>query len=372
MIRQDVPSASALPNDWYFDLATLHMEQRSIFGRAPQYVGSDLTVPRKNDYHALERLGGACALVRNEDGVDLISNLCRHRQAVMLRGRGNAARIVCPLHRWSYDTNGTLIHAPQFERHPCLNLGRTPLCVWNHLLFRGPGDPGEDLAEISVASAMSLDGYAYDRTVAREYAFNWKVFVEVYLDDYHIGPFHPGLRNLLDVRKFRWEFGPRHSVQIFQLREGLEKHGTPTYREWQRALVACRGDRLPKHGAIWALYYPSTMIERYPDMTVVSTALPLGPSRCVNRVEFYHPEELLASNRPLIELAQAAYNETAQEDEEICARIYAGRRAMREEGRDEAGPYQTPLEEGIPHFNRYVRGCFDFDNTSPREGARGI
>ena len=54
----------------------------------------------------------AQALVRNGDRVELLSNICRHRQAIMLKGRGNAQNIVCPIHRWTYDLQGELLGAP--------------------------------------------------------------------------------------------------------------------------------------------------------------------------------------------------------------------------------------------------------------------
>ena len=39
--------------------------------------------------------------------LQLLSNVCRHRQALMKRGRGSTGgNIVCPLHRWTYDMQG--------------------------------------------------------------------------------------------------------------------------------------------------------------------------------------------------------------------------------------------------------------------------
>ena len=49
-------------------------------------------MPELGDYHALPQEGEGRALVRTPHGVELISNVCRHRQAVMLRGRGNTGQ----------------------------------------------------------------------------------------------------------------------------------------------------------------------------------------------------------------------------------------------------------------------------------------
>ena len=115
----------APPMSWYFDPHIMAAEQRALFANGPSYVGHELMVPNLGDYHVLD--GGAQMLVRNASGVELLSNICRHRQATMLEGRGNAKHIVCPLHRWTYKTTGELMGAPHFPQNPCLHLGKSPL-----------------------------------------------------------------------------------------------------------------------------------------------------------------------------------------------------------------------------------------------------
>ena len=82
---------------------------------------------KRGDHLALIQEGEGRALVRTSDGVELVSNVCRHRQAIMLQGSGNAKNIVCPIHRWTYDTGGQLIGAPHFPQNPCLNLNKVQL-----------------------------------------------------------------------------------------------------------------------------------------------------------------------------------------------------------------------------------------------------
>jgi len=52
---------------------------------------------------------------------------------------------------------------------------------------------------------------------------------------------------------------------------------------------------------------------------------------------------------------QAAYEETAREDAEICERMTEGRRALHLQGRSEIGPYQSPMEDGMLHFHEFLR-----------------
>ena len=71
-------------------------------------------------------------------------------------------------------------------------------------------------------------------------------------------------------------------------------------------------------------------------------------------VEFYYPEEIALFEREFVEAEQKAYHETGREDEEICVRMTEGRRALLEDGREEHGPYQSPMEDGMVHFHEFV------------------
>jgi phenylpropionate dioxygenase-like ring-hydroxylating dioxygenase large terminal subunit len=97
------------------------------------------------------------------------------------------------------------------------------------------------------------------------------------------------------------------------------------------------------------------MVEWYPHVLVVSTLHPVSPQKTVNLVEFYYPEEIAAFERDFVEAHQAAYMETCVEDDEIAERMDAGRKALMMRGDNEAGPYQSPMEDGMQHFHEWYR-----------------
>lgn len=365
---------SQFPVSSYFDQALFQRELETIFQRGPRYVGHALSVPNIGDYHALPQEGGGRALVRTPSGVELISNVCRHRQAVMLKGRGNlqghspghaGGNIVCPLHRWTYSgTNtpagggpaGQLLGAPHFQQDPCLNLNNYRLREWNGLLFEDNGrDIESDLAGMGPRELLSFEGMVLDHVELHECNYNWKTFIEVYLEDYHVGPFHPGLGNFVTCEDLRWEFRPEYSVQTVGAQNLQEKAGSPTYRRWHEVLMAYRQGELPAHGAVWLTYYPHIMVEWYPHVLTVSTLHPISVDKTLNMVEFYYPEEIAAFEREFVEAQRAAYMETCIEDDEIAERMDAGRKALLARGDNEVGPYQSPMEDGMQHFHEWYR-----------------
>jgi len=352
-------SRSPLPVSSYFDEALFTQEQKRILQPGPRYVGHELAVPQRGDFQTLVHEGDGRALVHTADGFELISNVCRHRQALMLQGRGNTQdHIVCPLHRWTYDLHGRLVGAPHFPQDPCLNLRNQPLQRWNGLLFENNGKAvAQEMAALGAGPRGDFDfnGYVFGRAHVHECAYNWKTFIEVYLEDYHVGPFHPGLGQFVACDDLRWEFGRHHSVQTVGVAHSLERPGSAVYQRWHDAVLAYSGGVTPRYGAIWLTYYPTVMLEWYPQVLVVSTLFPRGPRHTTNLVEFFYPEEIAAFEREYVEAQQAAYLETCKEDDEIALRMDAGRRALHERGEDDAGPYQSPMEDGMQQFHEWYR-----------------
>jgi choline monooxygenase len=349
------PASSQLPVGVYHDERIFEAEKRALFDAAPGYVGHRLMVPEQGDYAALDWMGNARALVHGPQGIELLSNVCRHRQAIMLEGRGQTHNIVCPLHRWTYDLEGRLLGAPHFAENPCLHLDKTPLNEWQGLLFSGPRDIAAELKNLQCAPLFDFSNFKLDRVIHHECQYNWKTFIEVYLEDYHVEPFHPGLGGFVSCDDLTWDYGPGYSAQIVGINNALAQPRTPVYKRWHDEVLKYNQGAVPPHGAVWMTLYPNIMLEWYPNVLVVSHLIPRSPQYTTNVVEFYYPEDIVLFEREFIEAQQAAYMETAAEDDEIARRMDAGRRALYDQGLNQTGPYQCPMEDGMQHFHEFIR-----------------
>jgi choline monooxygenase len=237
-----------------------------------------------------------------------------------------------------------------------MHLQTYPLKEWNGLLFEDNGRPiSTDLSNMGPRGELDFSTMVLDRVEMHQCNYNWKTFIEVYLEDYHVGPFHPGLGGFVTCDDLRWEFNEHYSVQTVGLSPQTGKAGSPTYQRWQDALHQYCSTEPSKQGAIWLTYYPHIMVEWYPHVLTISTLHPMGVDKTMNMVEFYYPEEIAAFERELVEAQQAAYMETCLEDDEIGERMDAGRRALLQRGDNEVGPYQSPMEDGMQHFHNWYR-----------------
>lgn len=343
------------PLRWYFDPEILELEQRVLFDRGPRYVGHELLVPNPGDYHVLDWMDGAKILVHNKNGVELLSNICRHRQATMLEGRGSAMNIVCPVHRWTYQLDGKMMGAPRFSHNPCLHLDKSPLQSWNGMQFASIRDIDRDLANMPALSELDFSGYMLDRVETVEYDFNWKTFIEVYQEDYHVAPFHPGLGKFVNCDDLNWKFGEWYSLQTVGINHALSKAGSSTYDKWHEQVLRYHSAAMPRYGAIWLTYYPNVMVEWYPGTLVISSIIPRGATACTNVVEFYYLEDIVLFERDFVAAEKAAYHETAKEDDIICRKMNQGRKSLYQRGINDAGPYQSPTEDGLLHFHEFLQ-----------------
>ncbi len=184
--------------------------------------------------------------------------------------------------------------------------------------------------------------------------------MEVYGDDYHVAPFHPWLTKMVTLKDLKVVTGENWHIQTVWAGEHLEAKSTRIYEAWRAKCLKHGNGKLPEYGAIWFAYYPNIMVEVYPYTMTVSTLHPISPSETMNMIEFFYHHDV---SEELIQAEQAAYMETAVEDDDIAERMNTGRSILMHEGKtwwhpeDElSGPYHPHLEAGTGHFMEWWRG----------------
>ena len=337
----------------YFSDNQYKLEKKIFQEEALGYLGHKLMLPNQNDYHVSSHTHDRYTLFNHGNEVNLISNVCPHRQAKLLTGQGNKKNITCKLHCWTFSNKGELKGAPHFKEDVDAKLEIHPTYEWSGLLFKNRA-PICDLKASGVDKLINFDNYFYDSTESEEYNFNWKTFVEIYLENYHVFSMHPGLKHFVTPSDLEWDFGDDFSIQKVGIGRNLNKSGSEVYKNWQKA-VQDEHENLPlRYGAIWMFMYPNVMIEWYPNILVVSTIHPSGAQTCINHVEFYYPKDLYEKSPDYFIKEKAAYMETAIEDNEACLLLQEGRRSLYMNGDEMHGPIESFLEAGVEHFYNYL------------------
>jgi phenylpropionate dioxygenase-like ring-hydroxylating dioxygenase large terminal subunit len=113
----DFEQAGSMPSEIYFSKEIHDLEIEKIFKTEWICIGRTAEIPARGDYLTFNPLDQSVIAIRQKDeSIKVFANVCAHRCARLLEDCGNAARIVCPYHAWSYQTDGKLIAAPYMDK----------------------------------------------------------------------------------------------------------------------------------------------------------------------------------------------------------------------------------------------------------------
>lgn len=309
-------------------------ERASVYQRAWLFVGHADEIPAAGDWLAAGIAGMRLVMVRGGDGaVRVFHNVCRHRAGPLVRGeRGRCeGELVCAYHGWRYALDGRLRAATGFgaaEGFDPRQLGLFELkCAsWRGLVFVNPdGEAGplEDhvapLEGLLRERGLNLPRPALRRT--HDLACNWKVYVENYLEGYHIGAVHPVLAGELGGAEYR-----------------VAVHGNLVVQE------AAGVNDGPQAG-VWGWLWPNLGVNVYRDGAMVERMTPVGPGR--TRLDYLF---LADGGEAGLGDALVASDRLTAEDARICEAVQANLSA----GAYDRGVLSPRHEAGVAWFQSRI------------------
>ncbi|MEP7270111.1 MAG: SRPBCC family protein [Acidobacteriota bacterium] len=342
---QRLAFAETLPSRVYFDQQNLEVEQQRIFQRTPQMVGRLDQVAHPGSYFTADVSGQSVLVVRDSAGVLRgFHNVCRHRAGPVACGSGRRQVLQCGYHGWTYSLDGRLLGTPDFdgvENFTRETMGLHPVHVetWEQFIFVSlDGEPGlhQFLGDILPERTVHAKVAAMKFVERREYFIdcNWKVYVDNYVEGYHIPIVHPSLMKELDYEHYRTLTGRYHSLQDAPIRGG----GGPD-RRYQ-----------PSDSQTEALYFwmfPNLMLNVYPDNLSTNLIVPLGPERTVTIFEWFFHDTESDEAQEAISGTLALSDEIQLEDIAICEAVQRGLRSSAYD----RGRYSVKRENGLHHFH---------------------
>jgi choline monooxygenase len=361
--------ACTIPSVWYFDPEIHAAECRTVFADAWQVAGRLDQVSGPGSFLTTEIAGEPILVVRDQEGVlRAFFNVCRHRAApIMNEAAGQATRLRCRYHGWTYDLAGRLRGTPEFDGvadfcREDQGLVEMAVAVWGPLVWVYPASrlpnklPPVSLNEFLALMPEKTTGLGMETlrfVERREYvlACNWKVFVDNYLDGgYHVNSVHPALAGVLDYSRYRTEIAGNTSVQISPLRPPDHPHDG----------ASVGAVRTGANAYYWWVF-PNFMLNLYEGVMDTNLVLPLGLDRCRVIFDFYFartegPEaaRFMAESVALAERIQL-------EDQAICEEVQRGlaSRSFR------AGRFSVRREAAGYHFHRLLAGALTHGEGAP-------
>ncbi len=353
-VHERVEAAWTLASRFYTDPAILELEKQRVFNRTWQMVGARDKVANPGDFFTCDVAGEPVVVVRGADAVlRAFINVCRHRGGAVAEGAGCAKNFRCHYHGWTYTLDGQLIGTPdvggmEFFDRSSMPLPAIRVDTWEQFVFvnlDAQAPPLGDFLEDIPQRVAQWHPAEMKFAVRKDYviACNWKVYVDNYLEGYHIPIAHPGLMKEIDYAQYRTECHRYYSRQFAPLRPA--------------AAVAGAEDRMyvPKEGSPDDAYYvwlfPNLMLNIYPDNLQTNVILPLGHDRTLTIFEWFARSPESPEMQARLERAVKFADEVQAEDVHLCETVQRGLRSRFYD----RGRYAPKRENGVHHFHTLLQ-----------------
>ena len=283
----DPARSYSLRSEAYTEQAWSDCEVETIFKRTWQWVCHGEKLREPGAYCTTEIAGQPICVVRDRRTLRGFYNVCKHRAHKLLRGEGQARRIVCPYHAWTYDLTGQLLGAPHSDHLKDFDVG--DICLDNVRVEEFCGfvyvnlDPAAvplaeasgDLAEEIMRWAPDVERLTFAHRLTYDIKSNWKNVVDNFLECYHCPVAHKDFCTLVDMNTYRVT---THGI--------YSSHMAEAGKSANRAYSV--DEATVKDHAVWWLW-PNTCIMRYPGRgnVIVLHVIPVGPDRTLETYDFF-------------------------------------------------------------------------------------
>jgi len=358
-VNQQIECAHTLASRFYVDPKILEIEKEKIFRRSWQLVGSldqpcaevnglKKTISDPETYFTTDVAGEPLLIVRDQQGIlRAFSNVCRHRAGPIALGSGCKNVMRCQYHGWTYTLDGKLIGTPdvegvEFFDRSTMGMFPVSLQTWEKFMFVNFDPRAESLSSVLGQIPQQAQGFQFaglQFAERRDYLINcnWKVYVDNYLEGYHIPIAHPGLMREIDYSQYRTDTFRFYSQQFAPIRAmKAEDAGERFYA--------------PGTGLQQALYFwifPNLMLNIYPDNISTNVIVPLTADKTLTIFEWFFRDVDQPTTRARIEKAIAFSDEVQQEDILLCENVQRGLHSSTYD----RGSYSVKRENGVHHFH---------------------
>lgn len=357
-VEEDIRRAWTAPSDLYGDRALFDALRERVFARSWQHLGHTDGVRVPGAVEPVTLLPGLLdeplLLARDaDDTLRCLSNVCTHRGNLLVESGGHCKALRCRYHGRRFRLDGSFLSMPEFDDaegfpSPSDDLPRLPLETWGKLAFTSL-DPDHAFTELAAPLEERLGWLpagelTFDPNRSSDYLVqaNWALYVENYLEGFHIPYVHASLAEALDYGSYRTELFRRSNLQI-----GVAAAGEDAFDLPPSSPDAGGEERIAAY--YWWLF-PNTMLNVYPWGVSVNVVQPLAVDRTkiLFRTYVLDPERLDAG-------AGAGLDRVEREDEAIVEAVQRGVRSRLYH----RGRYSPKREQGVHHFHRLLAEALD-------------
>ena len=333
---------ATIPSYWYFDDRVFQKELKYVFNNSWHLIGPESLIPNVGDTCPIEICKQPVIISRvKENKINAFYNVCQHRGTILLNKRKCYKHFQCRYHGWIYDLNGDLLKARGFEssemRNKDFKLKSIKVKIWNKLIFINFADDVAYFKRVFEGidkriGNVDFSNYHYFERVSYPIKCNWKVYLDNYLEGFHIPLVHKKLSKVLDYKSYETELYDDFSLQWCSIKDEENPY---------------LNTNISKPIAYYFTVFPNILLNIAPGRLQTNIVEPKSSKTCIVHFDYFFStidKEIIKKDMDFSDLIQ-------KEDIEICEAVQKG---IESNGYD-VGQISVKNEAGLHHFQSILK-----------------
>jgi len=290
----DLPENNYVSSEIYTDEEIYKAELSNIFKKTWQLACHESEIAAVGDYRAVTVADTPLIVVRGDDEqVRCFLNVCSHRSSkVVYEAAGNAKRLVCPFHLWTYDTKGECVERPRacgYDAHGPeagkMGLRQIRSEMRHGIVFVNLDDAAQSLSDYTgnswdvideVLGSGPLEVFHHHRFVVEA---NWKQWHETNMELYHEWGHSVNRRTSIMAKGYfdrKWGMHPNGHGWLNPSADFVVNYAN--YKGWSNRDEKPLPGLLPNEYRILDLFPNTTIMMRSTNIRI-DRSTPLGPNK---------------------------------------------------------------------------------------------
>jgi choline monooxygenase len=350
-VNPDIRKAHTLPGSFYHDPDLYEKSKGRIFSAFWMYLTDKFGMEKAGKVRPLNLLPAfldePLLVTRDTAGaLHLLSNVCTHRGKILVEKEGMHRILSCAYHGRCFYPDGRFKSMPGFEQAenfpteadhlPAISLES----FWG-MLF-GALNPVVPFSEAVAPIRERLAFLPLDRTrfvpdQSKDFDVDahWALYVENYLEGFHIPWVHPALHQALEGDAYAYETFSYCNLQL-----GIAEEGQPCF-----PIPEGHPDFGKRVYAYYFWLFPNLMFNVYPWGLSLNVVEPRALDKTRVRFRTYLFENAVGQDRELNRI-----DETEYEDEAVVESVQLGTRSRLYD----RGRFSPTMEVCVHHFHRLL------------------
>ena len=291
-LNPNLDQAHFINKQFYLDSNIFESSKKKIFAKNPLYLTHHSTFDLSSKFHPVSILPNFLdenfiLYFENKSLSRILSNVCTHRAHLILDKPCHHNYLQCPYYGRKFNSEGYIENATGFELHKEYHQINEKLPVfdffnWNgfHFLISYKIVIRDILGEFS----DELNWYPFEELVPEpnfikefELDAHWALYVENYLEGFHIPFIHKGLAKEIRINDYKVELLPRAIIQT-----AIGNADVNTFYNFQNV-----PNEYNNLAAIYLWIYPNIMINFYPWGVSLNLIIPQTKEKTIIHYESY-------------------------------------------------------------------------------------